>query len=713
MAYTHTFKQLFLDHLIGLSRTAQKQCLKAVEKLCADPTNTSNKNLEQLKHWKRLWSYRVNDGDRVLYAVHGSVIQLLDVGSHDYIYNKAAPKIDQYDDLGGQAFDFSVIEDVLDPTSATTAAQVPHYPRPKQVLPPQEPTGEKIPMAITQEVLARFQVPAQYQRALLAAVTEDDLLEAVGDNQPLFQTLYNWLYNQPGLPDIAQQPDFVLSHAGDLERFLKGDLLAFLLYLDPEQRALVDFSLKGPTLVKGGPGSGKSTVALYRIRELFENPPLPGLEPRILFTTYTKALIKSSEQQLAQLMGELPENVTVSTLDRIARRIVCDVENKRYIKMADDENWHDALGTARTILSRDAPDSLAAKLLNPYETRFAESYLIDEIQWVIEGQGLDSVDDYLQIQRTGRTYPLQPDLRRAVWRIYELVRDHFAANHLVSWDGLRRLALQYVEDGQYTDRYDYVLVDEAQDLTPVQLQLCLQLCHSPAGLFLTADQSQSIYNKGFSWQRVHDGLRVAGRTRHLKRNYRTTLEIADAAYRFMHKTEAGDAETLTQRYVHRGTLPVVFAAPQSSDQARWLADALRQAAQSINKGLEAVAVLVPNKELGYRLNAEFSACQTPSMVLSSGDDFDWNVNAIKIMTMHSAKGLEFPIVALPFVEAGTLPRDLELGAQDYGEKLAEQRRLFYVAATRAMRYLFVTHTAAHPSAFIDELSREHWQFVRP
>jgi len=99
------------------------------------------------------------------------------------------------------------------------------------------------------------------------------------------------------------------------------------------------------------------------------------------------------------------------------------------------------------------------------------------------------------------------------------------------------------------------------------------------------------------------------------------------------------------------------------------------------------------------------------MFIESGDEFNWEAPAIKIMTMHAAKGLEFPIVALPYLEEGRLPRDLVLQDRDYAEKLDEQRRLFYVAATRAMRYLFVTFNRSRPSPFIADLSREHWHFV--
>ncbi|GAB4568802.1 MAG: 3'-5' exonuclease [Anaerolineae bacterium] len=711
MSYEILHKPAFLENLLTLNRNTQKQVVQAIRILQEDPRNTASKNIERLKNWDRLWSYRVNDGDRILYAVHGNTfVQLLDVGSHDYIYNKAAPGIDQYDNLDGLQFDPATIEDVLDPTSPTTPAHVPNYPRQRRVTPSERPSGELIPMAITEEMLRHLNVPTSYHAALMAARTADDLLEACAGNERLFESLYDRLYNQPSLADIAQQPNYILANPEDLLRYTDGDLLAFLLWLDPEQKQLVDFNLSGPTLIKGGPGSGKSTVALYRIQALLEQaqPSLLDEEtPRILFTTYTNALIRASEQLLEQLLTTVPDTVTISTVDRMAMTIVRQVEGRK-IEMAGGQDWAGAFSHARAVFKSAGGDALAARMLNPYESRFTERYLQDEIEWIIDGQGLATLEDYLAVQRHGRSTPFNPEQRRAVWQIYEKVKEYFAANYRVTWGDLRQKALAYVRSGEYADRYDYVLVDEAQDLTPVQIQLCLALCKRPAGLFLTADQSQSIYNAGFSWQRVHEDLKLRGRTRHLKRNYRTTLEIAVAAHQFLNPTRAGDPETLTQEYVHRGNPPVVYAAESEQDQIDWLCDALHRAARSLNKGLEAVAVLVPSKDLGYRLQGEFTARQVPAMFVTGREDFDLRVNSIKIMTMHAAKGLEFPVVALPYVEDGVIPRDIERGAPDYEEKLNTQRRLFYVAATRAMQYLFVTYTRYKPSPFIAELSPEYW-----
>ena len=74
---------------------------------------------------------------------------------------------------------------------------------------------------------------------------------------------------------------------------------------------------------------------------------------------------------------------------------------------------------------------------------------------------------------------------------------------------------------------------------------------------------------------------------------------------------------------------------------------------------------------------------------ASIDDYKQHIEAVSLMTMHSAKGLEFNCVFLPGCEDNIIPFEL------YGTKnqkdLAEEERLFYVALTRTKQYLFLTH----------------------
>ena len=73
------------------------------------------------------------------------------------------------------------------------------------------------------------------------------------------------------------------------------------------------------------------------------------------------------------------------------------------------------------------------------------------------------------------------------------------------------------------------------------------------------------------------------------------------------------------------------------------------------------------------------------------DFHDASADAVTLMTLHSAKGLEFPVVFIGGMEEGLFPL---LRAYDEPRTLEEERRLFYVGITRAMEKLYLTHARA-------------------
>ncbi len=108
-------------------------------------------------------------------------------------------------------------------------------------------------------------------------------------------------------------------------------------------------------------------------------------------------------------------------------------------------------------------------------------------------------------------------------------------------------------------------------------------------------------------------------------------------------------------------------------------------------------------------------------VLESGEgQADAWDDCVQMMTLHSAKGLEFPVVFLAGMEDGLFPH--QRSAADLSS-LEEERRLCYVGATRAMRRLYITYaeqrrlygidTYGQPSRFIGELPPELIEEVRP
>ncbi len=102
----------------------------------------------------------------------------------------------------------------------------------------------------------------------------------------------------------------------------------------------------------------------------------------------------------------------------------------------------------------------------------------------------------------------------------------------------------------------------------------------------------------------------------------------------------------------------------------------------------AVELLSP---LAERCGAEVERFVTEVGVGAEVDTLDPRADAVSLLTLHAAKGLEFPVVFLTGCEDGLLP--LRFGGGTDDAQLAEERRLFFVGLTRAQDQLFLSHAA--------------------
>ena len=706
-----THKPAYDADFVELSKTLQKQATQAHAELARAPATPRGNTVKPLKGWKNLWRYRMGDY-RLIYSVvpDSHVVQLLAIGPRKDVYDrfKYDPKAEEMPTLTFS----SELAAGLEPERRVPAwVQHPEWYQAQG----QKPQANALPRKLTLELLRRWRIPETCHEALMRCRTEDELLQASDQvPDPVLNRIIEGLWPSE-VEQIARQPDQVLFNPEDLERYAEGTLSGFLLHLDEAQRRFVDWGLSGPTLVKGGPGSGKSTIALYRVRTLIEHAlgqrrPIP----QVLFTTYTNALINCSQSLLCQLLGDvldlkngkLPWAIRVTTVDKIVMSIVR--KSGRTFDVASRKQSFEALHYARSALKPRAMGDLEKLLVSGALQNLRDRYLLKEFDWVIEGQNCRELDAYLKANRAGRGIPFDDSVRSAVWQLYVTYRDALEQQSLCTWGQLRQLALEQVQTGAFPRRWDYVIVDEAQDLPPVALALCVELCRTPAGIFLTADANQSLYNRGFRWRQVHEQLQVVGRTRLLRRNYRNTRQIVQAAAELLTDVDSVDAEAMGQEIVHVGQVPVIYAADGASDQARWLAHKIWRAAKELRLPLNAAAVLVPTNSLGKSVARLLEGQGLPARFMPS-NQVHLEEPGVKVMTLYAAKGLEFPIVAVAHVEADRLPRETAArDAQEIQEHLDGQRRLFYVGCSRAMRYLFVTYDRSLPSPFLKPLSDKHW-----
>ncbi len=119
----------------------------------------------------------------------------------------------------------------------------------------------------------------------------------------------------------------------------------------------------------------------------------------------------------------------------------------------------------------------------------------------IESVGIDDLKIYQDISFS----LIKSDLRPSVWNIYEKWQKLLKKSGYITIEQLRREALDRVTKRERKE-YDAVIIDEAQDLSRTALKLLIRLTQ-PSRLFLTADTSQSIYERHLGWNFVQQEIR--------------------------------------------------------------------------------------------------------------------------------------------------------------------------------------------------------------
>lgn len=261
------------------------------------------------------------------------------------------------------------------------------------------------------------------------------------------------------------------------------------------------------------------------------------------------------------------------------------------------------------------------------------------------------------------------------------------------YDQLAEAVIRAVDRGQIPRaQYGAVLIDEGHDFRPEWLQLVTQMVDPKTNsLLLLYDDAQSIYSgrarRGFSFKSV--GIQAQGRTTILRLNYRNTAEVLGVAYEFAKEIitpEEADEDGIPlvkpESAGRHGPVPRLVRLPSFAKEAEYIAERF---AQLHERGMpwKAMAIVYRNRFMGEKMAQVLSARGIPHEwpgQKKRARRYAPDEDSVKVLTMHSSKGLEFPVVAVPGL--GYLPHAKE--------DPAEEARLLYVAMTRAMDHLIMT-----------------------
>ncbi len=254
----------------------------------------------------------------------------------------------------------------------------------------------------------------------------------------------------------------------------------------------------------------------------------------------------------------------------------------------------------------------------------------------------------------------------------------------------RALYTGLVPSGQYTA----LLVDEAHDFEDDWLRIATKLVNPVTNsLLVLYDDAQSIYQgqrRKFHFASV--GIEARGRTSILKMNYRNTAEVLALAVHCAQSllADEGASEPRDEDQVplvqpasagRRGRLPLLLHARSEDDEAELIAEHVA-AALAAGERLDDIAVVCRAKYLMKPIERALArrALGFQSMAAQAYRHFDWQRASLKLLTMHSAKGLEFRLVFVAGLQA--LPMK--------GEAPDAAARLLYVAMTRATHELVLS-----------------------
>lgn len=697
--WTLSVTDTFLNELLNLPQSTSKKVTKAIKILEQDPISAKGDAKKLKGHQNN--TYRIRVGDyRVFYSFGQGWVKLLSVRKRDErTYETEIPYFQIPTETPQENLEVqqnkkeetvSQQKSVLtsSPSSSSTYSQI----------------TTALPIELTASLLQQWQIPQQYWTDILKVDNSEAILELPIPDK-LISRILDSLYPRP-IEEIEKQPQYILQGTEDLDRFFTGDLTAFLLKLDPEQEKLRDFGGSGPILVKGGPGTGKSILALYRVQKLLQQ----GYDS-IVFTTYTNALVTYSQQLLEQLLGQSPQNlgVEVITVDSL----IYDYYIKNHDKpvFAKQQQCLGCLQSALSTTEIPASNVFDQRVRRQALENLGISYLLQEIQTVIQAWGITTLEEYQSLDRRGRGVALKASIREVIWAVYQTWRSLMTSKGYITTEEMRLQALGEIH--QLTQKpYQAIIIDEAQDLSPVSLRFLFALVPNFSGVYLTADASQSLYQRGFSWKQIHSDLKVAGRTLVLKRNYRNTEQIITACTNILEGTEAGDSECLYQEPSrHQGDLPSLLLVDDIEQEIRAIKEFFITAAKKFRFPLHGSAVLCPSNQSG-KFYAEKLTKLGLKAKFVSGKEIDLKAPYIKVLTLHSAKGLEFPAVVVVGLKAGQLPHiNFQIPIDESNIVINEQKRLFYVACSRAMRALMVCGSAISPSEFVKTLTNTHWEII--
>ncbi|MDR0557404.1 MAG: UvrD-helicase domain-containing protein [Treponema sp.] len=492
--------------------------------------------------------------------------------------------------------------------------------------------------------------------------------------------------------------------------------------LDAEQKEAVLYA-GNRALVIAGPGAGKTAALSARVAHLVQN----GEDgASILAITFTVKAAGELRERISKTIAAMtaPAGSATSADAAIAAtfhafctsllkeqagqqtplfdsfRIIDSEDRERLLR----EICQEAGGAVKTRALGDYIDEKKRLLMLPHEKTPSEKTLLllmDEPDGAKTAAtrhwAFDAID-------TGAEFNAEKDLLYAAYQNRLHKEAAYDFDDLV-FETVRLLAEHPHVLSHYRKRFRFIFVDEYQDINFAQYALIRLLTSETTSLWVIGDPNQAIYAFRGADKRFIDNFKTDypdARIFHLTRSFRCAASIMAVAGRLVDADihGAGNIAGVAMNGVALSRSCYASEKAEAESIARNIAaliggtsffalDSGVAEGNAGNAAMEDCVVLVRVATLADPVAAALADHGIPFTLIKEQDDtLGITVHGARLMTMHASKGLEAEHVFIPALEDGLLPFTLYGDTRD--SHIEEERRLLYVAMTRAKRGLYLS-----------------------
>ncbi|MDP3385791.1 MAG: 3'-5' exonuclease [Eubacteriales bacterium] len=460
----------------------------------------------------------------------------------------------------------------------------------------------------------------------------------------------------------------------------------------------------GDLLIKGMPGAGKSVVLMQRAIRLNKKANEEGRPRKILVLTFTNTLVKYT-RELVSMTGLDPCMIEISTIDKCCGEFYRSVANRRFIKIAEKRDRKAYIDQA---IQNDLNKRKSRHRFHDIEVEF----WVDEFLW-IKQKNISSSSKYVDTERTGRGGKVRMTRsdKEVAYAFFEEYSSIMKSKGRLDWEDLYIFLLKNANKIPENMKYDYVMLDEAQDLSEVKIKFAKLIAKE--SITIAADKAQKIYNTSFSWKEL--GIDIHGRSsKTLDKSFRSTKQIVLLAESLLevNRMMQEDQSEYTKPVIpeRKGNVPSVI---QCKDAAAEQDATIEIIKKFLIDDKNVIGILYRSYSEFILINRWIRAAGLTCQEIKKNTAWSLSTPGIKLCTLHSAKGLEFDTVIIPRFEGNVFPLASVVKGADEEQLIdirAQERSLLYVGMTRARFELFLIYSGPHP-IFLDNFEPEYYNYI--